>query len=70
MKASKYKVTANVQSLNGERRVVEEIVQAYPAQAYRIPTVGESRHYGAMDHREAFHGEVVRVELISGCEIR
>ena len=30
----------------------------------------EARHFGAMDYRAALHGSVVRVERVSGRELR
>jgi hypothetical protein len=70
MKVSKYEVTMQMENAYGERRIVVETVEAWPAKSYILPQVGEAVHYGAMEYRAAFHGEVVSVECVAGCEIR
>ena len=69
MKASVYRVVSKCESLAGEVREVVETVVVFPSKGH-IPELGESRHFGAMDYRAALHGSVVRVERVSGRELR
>ena len=71
MKSSTYKIEATEYTITGlDGEVVSHLEVHYPAKAYRIPRVGEHVHYGSMDPDRCFHGEVTRVTLVSGREIR
>ena len=71
MKASVYKIEETEYTYTGlDGEVIHRFITVWPAKAYRIPRVGEQVHYGSMDPSRHFHGEVTRVTLIKGRELR
>ena len=71
MKASVYKIEETGFTHGGKvEEVIYRFITVWPAKAYRIPRLWDQVHYGSMDPDRCFHGEVTRVTLVKGRELR